>query len=73
MKYCNYIENLIQSEYNKTGKYPIFLKLSKEIIDKMYKELIETDILNGWFDNWPENYRGIPIKIIKIKKENKNG
>jgi len=67
MNLLDYIDNFIQNEYNKTGNYPSFLELSKESIDKMKTELDEINLSDSWFDNFPKNYRGIAIKIIKKK------
>ena len=64
MKILEYIDNLI------TQKNLEVLELSKESIEKMKEELLKEPALNNcWFDNFPKNYRGIKIKIIKQGKK----
>jgi hypothetical protein len=67
--HLDYVDNFIQNEYNKTSNYPVFLEFSKESINKMKAELEEINLSDSWFDDWPGNYRGIKIKIIKKEKK----
>lgn len=59
----NYLDDLMEREYKKTGDYPVFIELGKTGIERM-KEAIKShkpELNNCWVD-FPNNYRGIKIK-----------
>jgi len=60
----DYLDNFLEKGYEHTRKYPKYIKLTAKSIKKMYSELKEKEIDRCWI-NWPNNYRGIPIKLIK--------
>jgi len=60
----DYLDNLLEEKRIHTGKYPDYIQLTAKSIQKMYAELKEKEINRCWID-WKNNYRGIPIILIK--------
>ncbi len=60
----DHLDNTLERERILKGKYPTHIKLSFKSLQKMYKEIKEKGLTRCWVD-WKNNYRGIPIILIK--------
>jgi len=61
----DYLDDFIEREKIRTGNYPTKLQLTQEAIDKAKDELKQYDLELSWADDFPSNYRGIPIERIE--------
>ncbi len=67
MNILNYLDNEIEKFRQNKGDYPNLILMSKETQDKLITEINKDKETqeNGSWENLPNNYKGISIKIRK--------
>ena len=64
VKLLDYLDEIINTYYQKNNVWPGRIILNKETKEKIFTELEEMDLTNSWVDK-QDNYKGISLYIKK--------